>query len=150
MTRRIVWGTSSTKEKGEEERFFAERERKLLERLRLRGRVAAVRRDPVAQHAMPRCGIELIAVPHDGTAAAECPSGHGMWLDHADIEQLATRERDSWLGRFFHRPRRSGVFTGIIQTIGRLEERRSSGSGARLTIAHPGSYRVWSSGRASR
>jgi riboflavin synthase len=29
------------------------------------------------------------------------------------------------------------VFTGIIQTIGRLEERRPSGSGARLTIATP-------------
>jgi len=29
------------------------------------------------------------------------------------------------------------VFTGIIQTIGRLEERRRSGNGARLTIATP-------------
>jgi len=29
------------------------------------------------------------------------------------------------------------VFTGIIQTVGRLEERRPSGSGARLTIATP-------------
>ncbi|TMA45661.1 MAG: riboflavin synthase [Deltaproteobacteria bacterium] len=29
------------------------------------------------------------------------------------------------------------MFTGIIQTIGRLEERRPSGSGARLTIATP-------------
>ena len=29
------------------------------------------------------------------------------------------------------------MFTGIIQTVGRLEERRPSGSGARLTIATP-------------
>ena len=29
------------------------------------------------------------------------------------------------------------MFTGIIQTIGRIEERRPSGSGARLTIATP-------------
>ena len=95
------------KEKGEEERFFAERERKLLERLRQPGAVSP-QSDATPSRSMrcPRCGIELIAVPHDGTAAAECPSGHGMWLDHADVETLATRERDSWLGRFFHRPRR--------------------------------------------
>ena len=95
------------KQKGEEERFFAERELKLLERLRA-PRPVSPEADPDASRSMrcPRCGIVLIAVPHDGTAAAECPSGHGLWLDQADVERLATRERDSWLGRFFHRPRR--------------------------------------------
>jgi len=95
------------KEKGEEERFFAERERKLLERLR-QPRAESPQAHADTSHGMrcPRCGIALVAVPHEGTAAAECPSRHGMWLDQADLERLAARERDSWLGRFFHRPRR--------------------------------------------
>ena len=94
------------KEKADEDRFFAERDRGLLERLRQEK--AAPRTEPQVTSPMrcPRCGTELITVPHHGTTGAECPAGHGMWLDHADVEVLAARERDSWLGRFFHRPRR--------------------------------------------
>src|SRR5262249_10128957 len=95
------------KEKGEEERFFAERERKVLERLR-QSKTASPPADRGRSRGMrcPQCGTELVSVRHDDTAAAECPAGHGLWLDHADVETLATRERDSWLGRFFHGPRR--------------------------------------------
>ena len=95
------------KEKAEEDGFFGERDRALLERLR-QSKAAPPQADRDSSRGMrcPRCGAELVAVPHHGTTAAECPAGHGMWLDHADVETLATRERDSWLGRFFHRPRR--------------------------------------------
>ena len=95
------------KEKAEEDLYFAERDQELLERLRQQ-KSAGQPEEPGASTRMrcPRCSAELAAVPYHGMTAAECPAGHGMWLDHADLGALAARERDSWLGRFFHRPRR--------------------------------------------
>jgi Transcription factor zinc-finger len=95
------------KEKADEDRFFAERDQELLERLRQQ-KTAAEPAEPAASTRMrcPRCGADLVTALHHGMTAAECPGGHGMWLDDADLEVLAARERDSWLGRFFHRPRR--------------------------------------------
>ena len=94
------------KEKAEEDRFFAERDQKLLERLRRQKSAEQPEEGASPRLRCPRCGAELVTVPHHGTTGAECPAGHGMWLDHADLEGLAAGERDSWLGRFFHRPRR--------------------------------------------
>ena len=30
-----------------------------------------------------------------------CPSCGGLWLDKGDVEVLAEREQDGWLGRLF-------------------------------------------------
>jgi hypothetical protein len=94
------------KEKAEEDRYFAERDKALLEKLR-RKRAATDEQKLHEQTHMrcPKCGEKLGPVEHHGVTAEECPACHGMWLDRGKLEVIAARERDSWLGRFFLRPR---------------------------------------------
>ena len=85
------------KEKAEEDRYFAERDRELLARLHKRNDA-----DPLG---CPRCGKALVAVEHQGVTVDQCPACQGVWLDRGELEALAPRERESWLGRFFYRPK---------------------------------------------
>jgi hypothetical protein len=94
------------KEKAEEDRFFAERDKALIEKLRREKSAAeSATREAVHMHC-PKCGEQLASVEHLGVTVDECPSCHGMWFDQGELETLAARERDSWLGRFFVRPKR--------------------------------------------
>jgi len=86
------------KEKADEDRFFAERDRELLARLRSRKES-----EPAAN--CPRCTKPLAPVAYGGVAVEECPGCSGVWLDRDQLEALAPRERESWLGRFFYRPK---------------------------------------------
>lgn len=89
------------KEHAEEERYFAAREKEALHKLRAKegsaGRAVEAR--------CPRCGDPLREVKHHGVPVEECPAGDGMWLDRGEAELIASRERDSWLGRLFHLPK---------------------------------------------
>jgi len=87
------------REKAAEESFFAEKEKEALRKLREKGGSALIKCD------CPRCGSPLTAVKHHGVGVEECPNGHGMWLDQGQIELIASRERDSWLGKLFHVPK---------------------------------------------
>lgn len=93
------------REKAEEDRYFAERDRILLEKLREQ-RVATQAAAGPEQNRCPRCGAPLDMVDHLGVTIDQCPAGHGMWLDQGELEVLAGRERDSWLGRLFGRAKR--------------------------------------------
>ena len=86
------------KEKAEEDRYFAERDRELLARLR-------DRREDAEPLGCPRCGKGLAPVVYQGVTVDQCPACQGVWLDRGELETLAPRERESWLGRFFYRPK---------------------------------------------
>ncbi|HZP40700.1 MAG TPA: zf-TFIIB domain-containing protein [Candidatus Binatia bacterium] len=86
------------KEKAEEDRYFAERDKAALEKLR-KAKAAA----PVLE--CPSCREPLVRVEHEGVTAEECPECRGVWLDRRALERLAARARTSWLGSFFSRPR---------------------------------------------
>ena len=88
------------KEKAEEDRFFAERDKAALEKLR-HGKSA-----DTAGLECPSCKEPLHRVEHDGVKADECASCRGVWLDPHELERLAARARNTWLGSFFFRPRR--------------------------------------------
>lgn len=94
------------KERAEEDRYFAEREKALIEKLR-EGKV----RDPeqeIRELALMRCpkdGERLFETDHHGVKVEECPGCGGMWLDRGEFATVAQRERDSWLGRLFFRPK---------------------------------------------
>lgn len=95
------------KEKAEEDRFFAERDKALLEKLRKEStaaQLAEVRE--LARMRCPKDGEKLATVVYHDVSVDECPHCHGMWLDEGELEALAARDRDSWLGRFFLRPRK--------------------------------------------
>jgi uncharacterized protein with PIN domain len=90
------------KEKAEEDRYFQEQDRLALEKLRRQEAKAAA---PTLDRC-PRCAEPLQATTHHGVAIEECPAGHGLWLNRGELEEIASRERDSWLGRLFHRAKR--------------------------------------------
>ena len=88
------------KERAEEERYFQEREKALVERLRKQ------REDVPAEPRCPRDGGPLVARELLGVTVEECPTCQGTWLDRGELETVARREHDSWLGRLFFAPRR--------------------------------------------
>ena len=90
------------KEKGDEDRFFAERDKAALEKLR---REKPAETEP-GRMRCPKDGAQLASIDHHGVTIEECPTCHGVWLDQGELEMVAGRERDSWLGRLFFRPKR--------------------------------------------
>ena len=95
------------KEHADEERFFAERDKALLEKLRKQltaSEVEQVRN--LVRTRCPQCTEHLVNVDEHGITVAECPAGHGVWVGHKELQTIAQRERDSWLGRYFYRPKR--------------------------------------------
>ena len=99
--------TLRDKEKGDEDRFFAERDKAAIEKIRQKLSAAEIQQiREFARMRCPKCSERLASVAHHGVTVDECPSGHGTWLDQGELETLASRERDSWLGRFFHRTKR--------------------------------------------
>jgi hypothetical protein len=95
------------KEKGDEERFFAERDKAVLDKLRQRMTTGEL--EQIREAALGRCpkdGTRLVKIQHQHVIVDGCPSCHGVWLEQRDLEAIAGRERDSWLGRLFLRPKR--------------------------------------------
>jgi uncharacterized protein with PIN domain len=94
------------KERADENVFFARRDDELVAQLRAATNEAARRRILERAHLRcPDCGAGLVRATHHGVAIEECPDGHGLWLTAAELRTLARRERNSWIGRYFYRPR---------------------------------------------
>jgi len=90
------------REKGEEDRFFAERDREAVERLKKAKNLDVVN---LAIGHCPRCGAALVPTKVYGVEVRQCPADCGLWLDKGEIQVIAQREHDSWLGRLFYRPK---------------------------------------------
>ena len=88
------------KEKADEDRYFAERDRELLARLRRQKESESLN--------CPRCGKALSPVLYQDVTVDQCPTCEGVWLDRGELQALAPSERGSWLGRFFYRPKSAG------------------------------------------
>lgn len=94
------------KQRADEGRYFAERDRAALAKLR-----AAQTADneealrALARMRCPKDGTPLASTKEFGVAVDACPSCNGMWLDPGELEQIANREKDSWIGRYFFRPK---------------------------------------------
>ena len=35
-----------------------------------------------------------------GVTVEECPSCHGMWLDHGQLQAVARKENEGWIARW--------------------------------------------------
>ncbi|MCW5888977.1 MAG: zf-TFIIB domain-containing protein [bacterium] len=87
------------REKAAEDSWIAEQEKAKLEKLR---REQAASSHPAI---CPKCAAPLRWVRHHGVCVDECPNGHGVWIATEEIETLAQRERDGWVGRYFFQPK---------------------------------------------
>ena len=90
------------KERGEEDQFFAKRERELLEKLR--GQDESVRdatAPGIARGRCPKCGSRLTPNMFDDIVVETCSSCRGIWLDRDQVAAVSARESASWLARVF-------------------------------------------------
>jgi len=94
------------KEQGEEDVYFARRDRELIERLR-ESKDAAERRhvQELVRMRCPDCGEKLVRSTREGVPIAQCAAGHGMWITESELHLLAERERSSWIARYFYQPK---------------------------------------------
>ena len=90
------------KQKGEEDRYFGAKEREAIARLKVRKEADVV---PEARGHCPRCGAKLKATKVHGVEVLQCPTDCGTWLDKGELQVVAQREHDSWLGRLFYSPK---------------------------------------------
>ena len=88
-------------ERAREDQYFAERDRKLVAKLRhaTEGEQEAVLKE-AARMRCPKCGTHLQHHKFHDIAAAECPDCHGMWLDQGELEKIGRRETDGWIARW--------------------------------------------------
>jgi hypothetical protein len=92
------------KEKADEDRYFAQRDRELIEKLKREK--TATEEATLRQQAFmrcPKCGEQLASLQQQGVTIEECPSCKGIWLDRGELEALAQRENEGWLTRLIRR-----------------------------------------------
>jgi hypothetical protein len=89
------------KERGEEEQYFANRERALLDKLRGKnasGREAPPRENPRGR--CPNCGGPLSTTPLDAAATETCSICLGAESDRKEVVAVSRRRGERWLARF--------------------------------------------------
>jgi DNA repair exonuclease SbcCD ATPase subunit len=94
------------KEQAEENVFFNKHDRALVEKLRRRRDDTQRRQLRSLTHMRcPECGTPLEQAVHFGVTIEQCPRAHGLWLTESEMHALAKREHDSWIARYFYRPK---------------------------------------------
>ncbi|HET9296506.1 MAG TPA: zf-TFIIB domain-containing protein [Candidatus Binatia bacterium] len=92
------------RKKAQEDEYFVKRERELLAKLKAKqeaeGKAAGKN---VAHMTCPKCGQPLKARSFQKIEIDQCTGCNGIWLDPGEIEQVAGKENDSWLGRFWQK-----------------------------------------------
>ncbi len=100
-------------EKGREDQYFAQQDRKLIERMRVRREAAkAMAKDAAQRHPgymrCPKCGQELTEQATEGVLVDRCAGCGGIWLDAPELEELLAAEK-GWLSRFLSLSRGSST-----------------------------------------
>ncbi len=92
------------RKKAQEDEYFIRKERELLEKLKAKqGAEAKEAAQSSADLKCPRCGQILKEQTFQKILIDQCPGCHGIWLDAGELEQIAGKEDDSWLGKFWKR-----------------------------------------------
>ncbi len=92
------------KERAEENRFFAERDRELIERLRQKKADEDEQLFRELIHLRcPRCGERLAQREIHEVAIDECPGCQGIWLDKGEFEALSKHRGNEWVEQFTQR-----------------------------------------------
>ena len=94
------------KERAEEAVFFGKRDRALVEHLRdVHDQTLRQELRELTHMRCPDCAKPLERVTLHGVTVEHCPDGHGLWMTESELHALAKRERNSWIARYFYRPR---------------------------------------------
>lgn len=92
------------RKKAQEDEYFVKKERELLEKLKAKQESETkAAGENAAQMKCPRCGEPLKARSFQKIEIDQCTGCNGIWLDAGEMEQVAGKENDSWLGRFWQK-----------------------------------------------
>ncbi|HJY84118.1 MAG TPA: zf-TFIIB domain-containing protein [Candidatus Binatia bacterium] len=89
------------KERAEEDRYFAERDRELIAKLKQAHE--AEHEDTVrelARFRCPQCGERLLPRPYQGVNIEVCPACLGAWLSKEKLETVTLRKGRRWVRNF--------------------------------------------------
>ena len=91
-------------ERGREDQYHKEQDRRLLEELRrtTAGDADAKIREAARQHC-PECGARLEHGRMHGVSVESCPSCHGVWLTKQNLDEIARHEDNGWIARWLRR-----------------------------------------------
>lgn len=92
------------RKKAQEDEYFVRKERELLAKLKAKQEAeskAAVTNP--ARMTCPKCGEPLKTRSFQKIEIDQCTGCNGIWLDAGEMEQVAGKENDSWLGRFWQK-----------------------------------------------
>jgi uncharacterized protein len=92
------------RKKAQEDEYFVKKERELLAKLKAKQEAENKAAGKNAAHmTCPKCGEPLKARSFQKIEIDQCTGCNGIWLDAGEMEQVAGKESDSWLGRFWQK-----------------------------------------------
>jgi predicted RNA-binding Zn-ribbon protein involved in translation (DUF1610 family) len=92
------------RKKAQEDEYFVKKERELLAKLKAKQDTEAkVAAEKATHMKCPKCGEPLKARSFQKIEIDQCTACNGIWLDAGEMEQVAGKENDSWLGRFWQK-----------------------------------------------
>ena len=92
------------RKKAQEDEYFVKKERELLAKLKAKQEAESKAAAKNAAHmTCPKCGEPLKARSFQKIEIDQCTGCSGIWLDAGEMEQVAGKENDSWLGRFWQK-----------------------------------------------
>ena len=92
------------RKKAQEDEYFVKKERELLAKLKAKQETEAkAAAQTTASMRCPKCGEPLKARSFQKIEIDQCSGCNGIWLDAGEMDQVAGKENDSWLGRFWQK-----------------------------------------------
>jgi uncharacterized protein len=92
------------RKKAKEDEYFVKKEQELVAKLKSKQDSEA---KALAQKASfmkcPKCGSPLKERSFQKIAIDQCTGCNGVWLDAGELEQIAARDNESWLSKFWQK-----------------------------------------------
>jgi len=91
------------RKKAQEDEYFVKKERELLEKLKGKQAAESKASKDASRMKCPKCGEPLQERSFQKIQIDQCTGCNGIWLDPGELEQVAKKENDSWLGKFWQK-----------------------------------------------
>jgi Na+-translocating ferredoxin:NAD+ oxidoreductase RNF subunit RnfB len=90
------------RKKAKEDEYFVKREREVLAKLKAKQESdSRASTQKACYMKCPKCGESLKERSFQKILIDQCTGCNGIWLDPGELEQVAGKESDSWLARFW-------------------------------------------------